>query len=201
MTKIQFILALSEALSGMPKDEIEERLTFYSEMIDDRIEDGLSEAEAVAEIGSVEEIASQIVEEIPLTKMVKHKVKPKRKLRAWEIVLLALGSPIWLSLAVAALVVLLAFYAVLWSVAVVTLWSVFAALAAVGVAGVATGIGVAIGSSATTGLFLTSGGLICGGLAIFLFYGSLCSTLGTVWLTKKTVLLTKRCFIKKEDAE
>ena len=41
MTKIQFLLALNKALSGLPQDEIEERLTFYSEIIDDRMEDGL----------------------------------------------------------------------------------------------------------------------------------------------------------------
>ena len=35
--------------------DLEERLTFYSEMIDDRMEDGMSEAEAVAAIGEVEE--------------------------------------------------------------------------------------------------------------------------------------------------
>ncbi len=85
MTKIQFLLTLNKSLSGLPQDEIEERLTFYSEMIDDRMEEGLSEDEAIAAIGSVEEIVTQSVEEIPLTKIVKNKVKPKRKMRAWEI--------------------------------------------------------------------------------------------------------------------
>lgn len=201
MTKIQFIVALSEALSGLPKDEIEERLAFYSEMIDDRMEDGLSEADAVAEIGSVEEIAAQVMEEIPLTKIVKNKVKPKRKLRVWEIVLLALGSPIWLSLAVAAAAVIVSLYAVLWSVVVVTLWAVFVAIAASGAAGVIAGIGIAIFSSAFSGLSLVSAGLICGGLSIFLFYGALGSTRGAVWLTKKIALIMKRCLIRKEDAE
>lgn len=78
MTKLQFLLSLHNKLSGLPQNEIEERLNFYSEMIEDRIEDGLSEEEAVSEIGTVDEIAEQIVSDIPLTKIVKEKIKPKR---------------------------------------------------------------------------------------------------------------------------
>ena len=45
MTKNEFISRLRARLSGLPKDEIRERLAFYGEMIDDRIEEGLSEEE------------------------------------------------------------------------------------------------------------------------------------------------------------
>ena len=62
MTKQEFLSRLREGLSGLPEDDIAERLTFYGEMIDDRIEDGLSEEEAVAEVGSVDDIAAQIKE-------------------------------------------------------------------------------------------------------------------------------------------
>ena len=80
MTKLQFLLSLHNKLSGLPQNEIEERLNFYSEMIEDRIEDGLSEEEAVSEIGTVDEIAEQIVSDIPLTKIAKEKIKPKRRI-------------------------------------------------------------------------------------------------------------------------
>ena len=53
---------LREELMGLPQDEIEERLDFYSEMIEDRMEEGLSEEVAVAEIGIPAEIAAQITE-------------------------------------------------------------------------------------------------------------------------------------------
>ena len=56
MTKIEFLLALSERLSGLPKEEKLERLNFYSEMIEDRIEEGLSEEEAVAAVGTIDEL-------------------------------------------------------------------------------------------------------------------------------------------------
>ena len=201
MTKIQFILSLSEALSGMPRDEIEERLSFYSEMIEDRMEDGLTEEEAVAEIGAIEDIVDQIVEEVPLTKLVKEKVKPKRRLRTWEIVLLALGSPIWLSLGIGAATVILSLYAVLWAVGVVTMWAVFGSLAVSAVGLLFSGTWLAIATSLNSGLVLISTSLVCSGLTIFLFYGSYWSTKGAIWLTKAMLLATKRCLIKKEDAE
>ena len=52
MNKKRFLSELRRGLSGLPQAEVEERLSFYSDMIDDRIEDGCSEAAAVAEIGS-----------------------------------------------------------------------------------------------------------------------------------------------------
>ena len=73
MTKLQFLLALHDKLAGLPRNEVEERLNFYSEMIEDRMEDGLSEEEAVAAVGSIDEIAEQITADIPLIKIVKEK--------------------------------------------------------------------------------------------------------------------------------
>ena len=89
MNRVEFILSLQDRLSALPRKELEERLAFYNEMIDDKIEDGLSEEEAVAQIGSIDEIVSQIIAETPLTTLVKEKMKPKKGLKAWEIVLLA----------------------------------------------------------------------------------------------------------------
>lgn len=94
MDKQAFLTALRSGLSGLPQDDIEERLTFYGEMIDDRMEEGLSEEEAVAAIGEVSEIARQAVADTPLAKIAKERIRPKRRLKTWEIVLLALGSPI-----------------------------------------------------------------------------------------------------------
>ena len=47
MNKVEFLEQLRRGLNGLPQEEIEERVTFYSEMIDDRIEEGFSEEEAV----------------------------------------------------------------------------------------------------------------------------------------------------------
>ena len=199
MTKIKFLLSLHDKLSGLPQDEVEERLNFYSEMIEDRMEEGLSEEDAVAAVGSVDEIAEQIVAQIPLSKMAMEKIKPKRKLRVWEIVLLVLGSPIWISLLVAALSVIVSVYAVVWA-GVVALWAVFGALIGCAVGGVVGGVFFAISGSALSGLAVIGGGFVCGGLSIFLFFGCMAATKGVAWLTKNVVVAIKNCFIKKGEA-
>ena len=194
MRKNEFLAALRARLSALPVAEREERIGFYSEMIDDRIEEGLSEEAAVDGVGSVENIADQILSEVPPARV---EVKEKRKLGAGVIVLLALGSPIWLSLAVAAFAVLIAFYAVLWSL-VAVVWSVFAALVAAGFGGIIGGITVAIVSNAFAGLALIAAALFCAGLAIFLFFGCLSATVGSAILTKKTFIGIKNLIVRKE---
>ena len=199
MQKNEFLAGLRNHLSGLPQEDIEERLTFYGEMIDDRIEEGLSEEEAVRQMGSVDDIVRQTLAEIPLVKIVGRRVKSKRALRAWEIVLIAVGSPIWLSLIVAAFAVVLSIYATLWSV-VISLWSVFAALVGSAIGGVASGIlFVCLGNTAA-GLAMISAGLVCAGLSVLSFFGCLAATKGSAWLTKNIAVGIKKLFIKKEGA-
>ena len=50
-----------------------------------------------------------------MSKLIKEKT-PKRRLGVWEIVLLVLGSPIWISLLIAAFAVILSLYISLWAV-------------------------------------------------------------------------------------
>ena len=209
MTKNEFLDALKAKLSGLPECDIEEHISFYSEMIDDRIEDGVGEEEAVLGIGSVDEIAAQIISDVPLTRIAKEKIRPKRRLRAWEIVLLAVGSPIWLSLGIAAFAVILALYVVLWSL-IISLWAVFVSLVACAlgltVAGIAmiggpyvfAGVIMAAESHVFTGIALIGVALVCAGLGIFLFFGCNAATKGTILLTKKIALGIKRAFVGKE---
>ncbi len=63
MNKEQFQLALYDALRGLPLDDVERSIAYYREMIDERVEDGMSEEEAVAALGSVDDIATQIAAE------------------------------------------------------------------------------------------------------------------------------------------
>lgn len=200
MDKQAFLTALRSGLSGLPQDDIEERLTFYGEMIDDRMEEGLSEEEAVAAIGEVSEIVRQAVADTPLAKIAKERIRPKRRLKTWEIVLLALGSPIWLSLAIAATAVLFAVIVSLWSV-ILSLWAVFASLAVSAVAAVPTGAFFAVGGHGAAGLAMLSAGLVCAGLTILLFFGCMGAMKGILRLTKKITLWTKDRFIKKEDVQ
>lgn len=108
MTKQEFLDNLQENLQGLPKEEIEERLNFYSEMIDDKIEEGFDENDAVY---SVETSFTTVTKE-------KTKTKSKRKLKTWEIVLLAVSFPIWFSLLIALFAVGLAVLVCVFAVSV-----------------------------------------------------------------------------------
>lgn len=200
MSKNEFLEKFRKGLPGLPQDDIEGRLTFYGEMIDDRMEEGLPEEDAVAEIGTVEEIVSQIMSEIPLSKLVKEKVKPKRALKIWEIVLLALGSPIWLSLLIAAFAVVLSVYIVIWSV-IISMWAVEAALAACSLGGVLSFVIYAFQSNVPTGIAMLGAGIFCAGLSILLFFGCDEATKGIILLTKKIALGIKSRLIGKEEVK
>ena len=139
MTKTEFFEKLRKELSGLPKSEIDELIAFYGEMIDDRMEEGLTEEDAVTAAGSIEQIVSQAINDTMLAKIAKERIKPKRKLTALELVLLAIGSPIWISLAVSVIAVIFALYISLWSI-IVAAYAVFAAIIATIVGSFASGI-------------------------------------------------------------
>ena len=200
MLKQEFLALLRDALCGLPQRDIDERLTFYSEIIDDRMEDGLPEEEAVAAVGSVDEIFTQVVADIPFSKIVKERIKPKRRLTAWEIVLLALGSPIWLSLGIAAFAVILSLYISLWAV-VISLWAVFGSLVGCALGGIVAAIVFACSGNLLTGIAVLGAGTLLAGLSLFMFFGCKAATKGTVLLAKKMALGIKHCFIKKEAAQ
>lgn len=199
MRKEAFLAMLRKGLAGLPQDDVEERLSFYSEVIDDRMEEGLSEEEAVSAVGSVPEIVAQVVAETPLAKIAKERMKPKRRIKAWEIVLLVLGSPVWISLLIAAFAVVFSLYLVLWSV-IVSLWAVFASFAACSIGGVVAGVVFVIGGSGLTGIAMLAAGVVCAGLSVFMFYGCRVVTKGILILTKKFAIWIKSRFIKKEEA-
>ncbi len=200
MNKEAFLAVLRNELSGLPREDIEERLAFYSEMIDDRMEEGLNEEDAVAEMGAVEDIAAQTLEEIPLAKIVRESVAPKRALRAWEIILIVLGFPIWFPLLIAAAAVVFALYLVIW-VLVVCLWAVDAALGFNGLGCIATGVASITRGDVLPGIALMGAGLVCAGLAIFLVFGCLAASKGAVRLGKAVARGIKRLFVRKESAK
>lgn len=198
MNKESFLSALRSRLAGLPQEDVEERLNFYAEMIEDRMEEGLSEEEAVAEVGSVDEIAAQILGDIPLSKIVKNKM-PKRRLQAWEIVLLVLGFPVWFPLLIAGVAVVFSLYIIIWAV-IVSLWAAFVAVLVSAFALIIVGVWSAISVSAPAGIAVVGVGIFCAGFSIFLFFGCVAATKGMAILTKKIGLGLKKCLIRKEHA-
>ena len=199
MNKQDFLDKLCKGLSGLPQDDIEERLTFYSEMIDDHMEEGLSEEEAVSAVGSVDKIVTQAVSEIPFAKIAKERILPKRRLSVGEIVLLALGSPIWLSLGIAAVAVILSFYVSMWAV-IISLWAVFVSFGACFIGGVIACVVFTTVGNIASGFAILAAGIACAGLSIFMFYGCKAATMGAFLLTKKMTICIKNCFVGKEVA-
>ena len=156
--------------------------------------------EAVSAIGTVDAIITQILSDTPLTKLVKEKAKLKRTLKAWEIVLIILCSPIWLSLLIGAFAIILAAYIVVWSV-VITLWSIEASFAACTLGGIVTAAVFIFQGNGRTGLAMLSAGVICAGLSIFMLYGCKAATKGVLLLTKKMALGIKSLFVGKKAAK
>ena len=200
MRKQEFLARLEMGLQGLPPEDIAERLAFYGEMIDDRMEDGLPEEVAVVEIGAVDDVVAQIITEIPITRIVKEAVKPKRRMAAWEIVLLVLGSPVWLSLLIAAAAVVLSVYVVIWAI-IVSLWAVAFALAVGAPVGIFGGVFCLVRGDVLQGVAFVGAGIACAGLAIFMFYACLAATKGAAGLTKRTALGIKSRFLRKENAK
>ena len=193
MTKREFISELRRKLSGLPRRKIEERLSFYGEMIDDRIEEGRTEQAAVSDIGSVDRIAAKIIKETAHSGIKRETTVPKRHRVAWKSVLLILGSPIWISLAIAAFAVIFSLYVVMWSLTA-SIWAVFASLAVCAPGGVIAGIVTALSGNGFAGVLMAGAGILCAGLAIFLFFGCKSATKGAFLLTGKTASGIKNIF-------
>lgn len=198
MNKQEFIIKLNEALRGLPKEDIAERISFYSEIIDDKIEEGVTESEAVASVGTIDEIAAQILSDIPFSRLARERINTKKGRRsALEITLLILGSPIWFSLLIAAFAVLFSLYAAAWSV-VVSLWAATVAIGVSGVAGAVCGTVFTILGKTLSGIVLIGAGIALAGLSIFLFFACRAITEGMIALTRKITLGIKKSLIKKE---
>lgn len=199
MNKEEFISALRGKLYRLSEEDIKRSIDYYSEIIEDRIEDGLSEEEAVEAVGSVEEIAVQILSETPALEPAKAKIKPRRTLKAWEIILLVLGSPVWVPLFIAALSIALAVYIVLWSL-ILVLYSVDISFAAGAIAGVFGAFGYIFAGSLAQGVLFFGTGLVCAGITILLFFGFNRITKGVLILSKKVLSGIRSCFVGKEEA-
>ena len=65
MNKEQFLAALRRLLRELPTDELERILEYYREMIEDKVENGQTEEEAVRGLGDIRALAQKILAENP----------------------------------------------------------------------------------------------------------------------------------------
>ena len=192
MKKQEFLDALKKELWALPEADQQNSLEYYAEMIDDRMEEGLSEEEAVAAIGDMEEIVAQILTETPRPPVVVQpekqtaqpkQAKQKRQLMPWMIVLLVLGAPLWLSLLVGVGGGVFGVYVGLWSV-VIALYATAFALAV-------SGIGLLVAAFSLLWIcqfakcaVVVGAALLCAGFAILVFLLSNLAAKGLAALTR-----------------
>ena len=204
MSKDAFIGELRHRMAGLPQEAVDRTVEYYSELIADSMEDGLSEEEAVSRLGSLDEIVANVVKDTPLPQIIETRIQEKKAkrggIRAWEVILLVLGAPLWLPLLLAVLAVVLALYVTLWAV-VIALWAVVAAVILTGVVAVVAGIVELCQLHLPQGLVLLGGGLVCMGLCALLFLLMKLITVGTVKLCKLVWTGIKSLFVGRKSKE
>ena len=197
MTKADFLQLLERALSQLSEEERRANLEYYSELLDDMLEEGMTEAEATAKLGSPAAIAESILQEMPLSKLVSTRVKPKSGWTPLAIILVVVGSPVWVPLLLAGVAVVAALFVSIWALAAVAVVVVLALALAVIAAPV-----LAVRTAVLTlplGLLLLGGGLVLLGLCVL---GGLMAVELCKLLAQLTVLLARKIkglFIRKEE--
>ena len=198
MNKAEFLAEIRRKIQGLPQSDIEKFLDYYAEMIDDYTEDGHTEEEAIRELGSVEQIVEQILKETPLPRLVQEKVRPTRALRAGEIILLLLGSPLWVPMVLAVLALFFGAYVLLWA-AVAVLYAIYLSAFACGAAGVFGILPFALSGNLLQGIFLLGVGLI--GIGVGLLFLFVCNKVAVLILhgSKWLLLRVKHAFVGKGE--
>lgn len=194
MTKAEFLEELRARLQGLDKDDLQRSLDFYSEMIDDRMEDGMSEGEAVANVGDLNQIAPQIGE---APREEDAPVEPAQKTfyalrNPWVVGFL---SPFILILWAIVFSVLTAFWCV-----VVALYAVDVALWASGVALHVAGTALFCSGHGGDGLLVFGAGAFLVGFAVLWSLGCKYAATGMAKATKWTVWGLIRMVVRKECA-
>lgn len=180
MNRNEFMNEIRSRLTGLPEADIQKTLDFYNEALEDRMEDGLSEDQAVEALGTPAEIADKVLMETPIPTLLKAQpaIEPGRKIKAWEIVLIVLGAPIWLPVAIVLFAVVLLLGIAIVAVVLALIFAVFAAAISGVVAAFGSLVGIIMGEGAR-GLLEFAAALLIVGIAVLLFIPI---KAGVIWL-------------------
>ncbi len=206
MTKHGFEIALRSRLEahGLSSEEIQKSVDYYAEMLDDRMEDGMTEADAVDAMGDMDAIIREILLDAPLGTLVKNKIKPKREFSSGETALLItlaiLGFPIWFSLLMGLLCIIAGVYVTILALIFATGCVVFSVFIC-GVALIAGGI-MLLPVSPAGGIALFGTAFLLIGIAILLYFPAKYAVIGLLKLTSLILRGIKSLFIgKKKETE
>ena len=200
MNKKEFLDEVRGRLSGLPEADIDKALEFYEESIQDRIDDGLTEDQAVAGVGTPEEVAEQILMDTPLSKIVKANIKTseRKSVRVWEIILIVLGFPIWFSLLMACFAIVLAI-AIIFVALIIVFFAIVLAFGVAGIAGLFAGIFALVTGKGMAALLAIGVSLILIGLALLLFLPAKALSIWLIELMGKFVKWIKSLFVKRKN--
>ena len=122
--------------------------------------------------------------------------QPDRHLQIWEVVLLVLGSPLWIVLLITSIAVLLSVYVAVWAV-IAALWAVEVSFIAGSFGSIVMSIWKLFQGNGLQSIVMICAGAVLAGLSIFLFFGCKAATKSTVVLTGKIAMKVKSLFQKR----
>lgn len=197
MTKTVFLEKVRSGISSLSENDIKRWIDYYSEMIDDRIEDGISEEDAVAAMGSVDDVISHILRDENAEPTNINNAEPNKKdknlfdtikdfinrhvtdeNRIWVILVVVLAVPIWVPVLTSLFGAIVSVVVSLFSV-VVGIYAGAVALVAAFVGCVVKGIAVlSVGALLGSAMMYFGIGFICLGIGILMFLlANLCARL------------------------
>lgn len=183
MTKSTFIDVLRGLLESLNEDECNKFISYYEEIIEDYKESGLTEQEVIEKIGSPQSIANNILSEQDSSNI----NIPSFNSKILNIILLILGFPLWGSLLLTAVLLILSAYIIIWCIPVTTGVSSISFF-------VASLVSI-IGSPFMMTDVLTVG-IVQLGLGITSVGISILLGLVTIYLSKKFIVITKQLTFK-----
>ncbi|MGC2872489.1 DUF1700 domain-containing protein [Ihubacter sp. rT4E-8] len=198
MTKETFLHQLRIRLTPLPESEIKKRLDYYSELIDDMLEDGISEAEAIASFGSVDQIAQSILYQTSSFNLKTEKSNKKSGWTVTAIILAVIGSPLWLPLLLAFGIVALSMIIVVFALIICILAVVFS-LGIVGVLLVIRAFSLLITEGVCYAMLTIGSGLLLTGCCLLAFLGAKAAVPWLVQLCSQLFNKSKNLFHRKEE--
>lgn len=184
--------ALEKRLGDLSAEERAQALEFCAEGIDDRMEDGRSEEEAVAALGSVEDVARDLLADRPLKDVVRERVR--REGGAGNVVLLIFASPFLLAFFAVGLSV----YAALWA-AMISIYAAVVALLIAGAACALGGVALMFLQGIAVGLCSSGAGLVAFALGLWLIAPTKIAGKGMWQLTKAFGHSCKRLIVGRRN--
>ncbi|MBU5316255.1 DUF1700 domain-containing protein [Clostridium bornimense] len=183
MTKTTFIDTLRGLLQSLNEDECNKFISYYEEIIEDYKESGLTEEEVIKKIGTPQSIADNILSE---QDSIDIKV-PSFSSKILNAILLILGFPLWGSLLLALVLLILSVYIIIWCIPFTTGASSIAFFVAALISIIGSPFMMA--DVLTVGIVQLGLGVSSVGLSILL--GCI-----TIYLSKKLVIITKKLTFK-----